>query len=174
MYSYIQRIHAAIFVVMALCMTLTTVGCAPAYTDFEAFIKSPRPIVGGKPYILEPPDRVAVIAPGAPEIDGQGGTIRPDGYITLHLLGDIFVAGKTPSQLGAEIEEKILRYYQDVSVQVEVVGFNSKNTTWQAKPDKGQDPTPAKIRSWTRYFQVFVDRRGRKNSPSYGLTNKVS
>jgi polysaccharide export outer membrane protein len=38
----------------------------------------------------------------------------------------VFAAGKTPTQLAAEIEEQILRYYQDVSVQVQVTGFNSK------------------------------------------------
>ncbi len=103
------------------------IGCAPPhYTDYAAFIKTPKPIVGGKPYVIEPPDTVSIIAPGAPEINGSGGRLRPDGYITLHLLGDVFAAGKTPTQLAAEIEEKILKYYQDVSVQVRVTGFNSK------------------------------------------------
>ena len=139
MHLCFQRIRAVLFGVAALSTTLALVGCAPPkYTDFDAFIKSPRPLVGGKPYVLEPPDSLRVISPGAPEIDGQGGRIRPDGYITLHLLGDIFVAGKTPSQLGAEIEEKILRYYQDVSVQVEVTGFNSKR--YYMAGEAGQGP----------------------------------
>ena len=108
-------------------IVVLAVGCAPPhYTDYAAFLKTPRPIVGGKPYVIEPPDSISIIAPGAPEINGQGGRLRPDGYITLHLLGDVFAAGKTPTQLAAEIEEQILRYYQDVSVQVQVTGFNSK------------------------------------------------
>ena len=115
---------------LTLLLTLITVafvGCAPVkYTDYESFIKRPTPIVGGKPYVIEPPDTVRISAPSAPEIHNIGTTVRPDGFITLNLLGDVFAAGKTPVQLAAEIEEKILKFYQDVNVQVEVTGFNSK------------------------------------------------
>lgn len=112
---------------LSIVVGLAGTGCTPPrYTDFDAFIKTPRPIVGGKPYVIEPPDSISIVAPGVPEIDGKGGRVRPDGFITLHLLGDVFAAGKTPTQLAAEIEEKILKYYQDVSVQVRVSGFNSK------------------------------------------------
>ncbi len=115
---------------VAILMTaslLTASGCAPVrYTDYKAFIKRPTPVVGGKPYVIEPPDGLTIIAPSAPEIHNVGATVRPDGFITLHLLGDVFAAGKTPVQLAAEIEEKILKYYQDVNVQVQVTGFNSK------------------------------------------------
>jgi polysaccharide export outer membrane protein len=124
----------------ALCLAGWLAGCVPAYADYDAFMKKPRPVVGGKAYVIEPPDAINIIAPGAPEIDtsgggaGGGGTngnngakaLRPDGMITLYLLGDVFAAGKTPSQLAAEIQEKILHYYEDVTVQIEVVGFNSK------------------------------------------------
>lgn len=120
-------------------------GCAPQYTDYEAFMKRPRPIVGGKPYVIEPPDAIRIIAPNAPEIHNQDVRIRPDGYITLYLLGDMFVVGKTPTQLASEIEEKIGKFYQDVTVQVEMTGFNSKvyymagETSMGPKPYSGKD-----------------------------------
>lgn len=102
-------------------------GCSyPKYTDYDAFMKTPRPIVGGKPYVIEPPDSIRIIAPNAPEIHQVGMSLRPDGFITLFLLGDIFAAGKTPTQLASEIEERILVYYQDVTVQIQVTGFGSK------------------------------------------------
>ena len=101
-------------------------GCPPTYHDYEAFMKKPKPIVGGKPYVIEPPDAVRVIAPNAPEIHNQTLNIRPDGYATLYLLGDVFVAGKTPTQLASELEETLNKYYEDVTVQIEVTGFNSK------------------------------------------------
>lgn len=110
-----------------LVLAMASVGCAPPkYTDYDTFMTKPRPIVGGKPYVIEPPDTIRIIAPNAPEINNVSSTIRPDGFITLYLLGDIFVAGKTPTQLSSEIEEKILKYYQDATIQIEVVGFNSK------------------------------------------------
>ncbi len=107
-------------------LSLLAVGCAPHYTDYQAFIKKPRPIVGGKPYVIEPPDQLQIIAPNAPEIHNVTVTLRPDGFVTIYLLGDVFAAGKTPTQLASEIEDKILKYYQDVTVQVSVTGFNSK------------------------------------------------
>jgi polysaccharide export outer membrane protein len=108
-------------------LTLALGGCSvPHYTDYDTFMKTPRPIVGGKPYVIEPPDGLRIVAPNAPEIHNATAQVRPDGFISLFLLGDVFAAGKTPTQLGAEIEEAVLKYYQDVTVQVQIVGFNSK------------------------------------------------
>lgn len=115
-----------LLVMAALLLMGGSVGCVPAYKDYSAFMRSPRPIVGGKPYIIEPPDTIRFIAPNAPEIHNLNASLRPDGYITLYLLGDVFAAGKTPTQLASEIEERMLRYYQDVTVQIEVTGFASK------------------------------------------------
>jgi len=111
---------------LAIGALVTLSGCVPNYTDHAAFIKRPKPLVGQGPYVLEPPDSVRIIAPNAPEIHNVLSTIRFDGFITLHLLGDVFAAGKTPSPLGAEIEEQILRYYEDVSVEVELARPASK------------------------------------------------
>lgn len=127
----------AAFSALALMTLILSTGCVPKYTDYEAFMRTPRPIVGGKPYVIEPPDSIEIIAPEAIEIDGEGQGLRPDGYITLHLLGDLFAAGKTPVQLAAEIEEKILRYYQDVTVQVRVTSFNSKRYYMAGETSQG-------------------------------------
>ncbi|MEX2216614.1 MAG: polysaccharide biosynthesis/export family protein [Phycisphaeraceae bacterium] len=122
-----SSIYKGLSLAALIAMAVGMVGCGPPkYTDYDDFMKTPRPIVAGKPYVIEPPDSVRVIAPSAPEINDQILQVRPDGYVTLHLVGDIFAAGKTPTQLASEIEEKILRYYQDVTVQVEMNGFNSK------------------------------------------------
>jgi len=129
MVQNLNRSQLATGLCLALLMAIasTMIGCGPPkYTDYDAFVKTPRPIVGGKPYVIEPPDSIRIIAPNAPEIDGIGQRLRPDGYVTLYLLGDIFAAGKTPTQLASEIEERILKFYQDVDVQIQVTGFNSK------------------------------------------------
>jgi polysaccharide export outer membrane protein len=58
-----------------------------------------------------------------PEFD-QTVTIRPDGRITLPLLGDILVAGMTPTKLDEQITEKYSEIIRepDVSVIVEQIG----------------------------------------------------
>jgi polysaccharide export outer membrane protein len=131
-------------VIAAVTLGMAT-GCAPHYTDYDSFIKTPRPIVGGKPYIIEPPDVIRLISPNAPELHNVSVQLRPDGYVTFYLLGDIFAAGKTPSQLGTEIEEKVMRFYQDATVQVTMTGFRSKvyymagETNMGPRPYTGRD-----------------------------------
>jgi len=109
-----------------IAMLLSLGGCGTNYKDFDAFVKTPKPVAGGKPYIIEPPDSLRLICPNAPELDNANVRLRPDGYVTLYLLGDVFAAGKSPEQFAAEIEEKLLKYYQDVTVQCQVTGYNSK------------------------------------------------
>lgn len=126
MASRIACAFRVLVIVLLVAPMISALGCATNYTDYDTFMKRPRPIVGGKPYVIEPPDTIRLIAPNAPEIHNITAQLRPDGYITIYLLGDLFAAGKTPTQLGSEIEEKILRFYEDATIQVEVVGFASK------------------------------------------------
>lgn len=120
-------------------------GCVDKYTDYDAFMKRPRPTVGGKAYVIEPPDVVRVTCPQVEEIDGRTFTLRPDGYITLALIGEVFAAGSTPRQLSQKIQVEVNKVYQNKQVQVEVVGFNSKfyylagETTAGRYPYTGKD-----------------------------------
>lgn len=127
-------------------LALVIAGCAPPkYTDHEAFLKRPRPIVGGKPYVIEPPDGITLLVPQVPELgDNSERRVRPDGYVTFPLIGEVFAAGKTPTQLASEIEEKVLKYYEDVSVQVEVspaskVYYMAGETSAGPKPYRGNE-----------------------------------
>ena len=52
--------------------------------------------------------------------------VRPDGMISLVLLGDVPAAGLTPMQLGKNIEERLKKFIQDPSVAVGVTAVNSK------------------------------------------------
>ena len=52
--------------------------------------------------------------------------VRPDGMISLALLGDLPAAGRTPMQLGADIAEKARKYIQDPNVTVVVTAVNSQ------------------------------------------------
>jgi polysaccharide export outer membrane protein len=53
-------------------------------------------------------------------------TVRPDGIITLPLLGDIRAAGKTPTGLAMEIQTLAARYLNEPSVTVVVRQINSR------------------------------------------------
>jgi len=52
--------------------------------------------------------------------------VRPDGKISMPLLGDVVAAGLTPGELGASITEKLKKYIADPRVTVVVTAMNSR------------------------------------------------
>jgi polysaccharide export outer membrane protein len=50
-------------------------------------------------------------------------TVRPDGRISVPLINDLYVEGKTPSEVSEEIQTKLAEYIQDPLVTVIVGGF---------------------------------------------------
>ena len=76
-------------------------------------------------YKLGATDNINVTVTNAQDLSGQH-QIRPDGNITLQLIGDIYVEGITPMQ-AADVLTKALRVYiREAEVTVRVTGFNSK------------------------------------------------
>lgn len=52
--------------------------------------------------------------------------VRPDGMISMPLLGDIHADGSTALQLAADIESRLKKYIQSPNVTVEIKQINSK------------------------------------------------
>jgi polysaccharide export outer membrane protein len=52
--------------------------------------------------------------------------VRPDGMISMPLLGDVKASGLTPLQLAAEITAKLKKYIQDPNVTIILNQMNSK------------------------------------------------
>ena len=100
-------------------------GCA-TYTDYSAFIAEPRPLVTSTEYRLAPPDVILITSKRVREINGHSEQIRPDGKITLPLLGSVFVTGHTVEEVSAYLEQLAQDYYDDSDVSVRVVAYNSK------------------------------------------------
>ncbi len=77
-------------------------------------------------YVIGPDDSIQVTVWKEPGLSGSF-PVRPDGMISLSLVGDIPAAGKTPMQLGADITTLLKKYMTDPSVSVTVLGVNSKH-----------------------------------------------
>lgn len=112
--------------VVAALVLLSATGCAPTYTDYSAFIKEPRPLVTATEYRVAPPDSLTIYSKTVREVSGGAQTIRPDGVITLPLLGDVYVAGKTCAEISEELTAMAATYYEDAEVTVRVSNFASK------------------------------------------------
>src|SRR5690554_4306725 len=51
--------------------------------------------------------------------------VRPDGYITFPLVGEMWAVDKTPRQLGAELQEALAEFVKNPQVTVIVSGFRT-------------------------------------------------
>ena len=76
-------------------------------------------------YRLEAPDEIEISVIPQSELD-RTVTIRPDGKISLPLIGDVFVEGMTSEELTDKLTEEFSKYAKNPSVAVIVTGFNSK------------------------------------------------
>ena len=86
----------------------------------------PQPVQDLDPnYILGTDDAIMVHVWKEPTISGPL-VIRPDGRISLPLVGDLPAAGMTPMALAAEISDNLKKFINDPSVAVTVTAVNSR------------------------------------------------
>jgi polysaccharide export outer membrane protein len=76
-------------------------------------------------YVIGPEDGLEVTVWKEPTLSGKF-PVRPDGMISLSLLGDVQAAGLTPMQLGDRITQMLKKFIQDPSVSVVVSAVNSQ------------------------------------------------
>ncbi len=112
--------------VLALVVSFASAGCEVRYDDFSSFISEPRPTVSLSDYRLAPPDQITISSKRVREVNNHTETIRPDGKITLPLIGSLYVAGLTCEEASAIIEEKARSFYEDADASLRVVRFRSK------------------------------------------------
>jgi polysaccharide biosynthesis/export protein len=81
-------------------------------------------------YVIGVADRLAIKVWKNPDLSTEA-LVRPDGTITMPLIGDLTAAGRTPTQLRDEITRQLANYIRDESavVTIAVVGVNSYSFT---------------------------------------------
>ncbi|HVZ74040.1 MAG TPA: polysaccharide biosynthesis/export family protein [Polyangia bacterium] len=108
-------------------LVLVTAGCPHTQPRFNyASEADPRKTE----FIIGPSDTLKVTIWKNPDLSGDT-TVRPDGVITLPLLGDFHAAGKTAAELRAEIRTRLATFVKDDSalVTVAITGINSYRVT---------------------------------------------
>ncbi len=101
-------------------------GCAaPIQYDYSA---EPDPRKGE--YVIGPSDGLRILVWKYADFTTEA-SVRPDGIITMPLLGDIRVAGATPSQVKKEVAQRLSAFVKDESavVTVSVTNPNSYRFT---------------------------------------------
>lgn len=87
------------------------IGCAAS--------RAPRPpeAPAGNPYEILPGDQLELIVWREQQLSGPV-QVRPDGKITVALLGDVQAAGLTPEQLSETIRQGLVKYIDSPNVVV--------------------------------------------------------
>jgi polysaccharide export outer membrane protein len=76
-------------------------------------------------YVIGAEDSLQITVWKEPTLSGTI-PVRPDGMISLVLVGDMPAAGSTPMTLSADIAKRLKKYIQDPVVSVVVLGVNSQ------------------------------------------------
>jgi polysaccharide export outer membrane protein len=114
-------------------LTVFLVGCATAKYDYS---KEPDP--RKSEFILGAADSIKITVWKNPELSTDA-KVRPDGTITLPLLGDLRALGRTPSQVREEVAKRLAAFVKDenVAVTVAVVEVNSYRFTVSGNVEHG-------------------------------------
>lgn len=118
--------------VLAAAMGVTACsGGAPPY-DYK---REPDP--RSKEYEIGPLDLVKVVVWKNPELTAEV-AVRPDGIITLPLIGDVRAAGRSPSQIQKEINGRYAQYVrvEEANISVAVTQVNSYTFTVSGAVEK--------------------------------------
>ncbi len=76
-------------------------------------------------YVIGADDNLQITVWREPSLSGLL-PVRPEGMISLVLIGDLKAAGRTPTQLSGDIAQQLKKYIQDPSVTVAVTAVNSQ------------------------------------------------
>ncbi|MFN2974774.1 polysaccharide biosynthesis/export family protein [Terriglobus aquaticus] len=86
----------------------------------------PKSVVSQDSYVIGPGDQLQLNVWNEPKLSQSGIPVRPDGRISVPLLGDVPAAGLTPMLLGRDVENRLQKYVADPKVTVTMLGVAPK------------------------------------------------
>ena len=102
--------------------------CAACSHKLPPYKYKAEPDPRSKPYVLGPSDQLHITVWRNPNLTTTA-TLRPDGTITMPLIGDLNAAGRTTDQLRGEIKRRLQAYVVGATVTVAVTQVNSYRFT---------------------------------------------
>jgi polysaccharide export outer membrane protein len=114
----------------ATCAVLASlaISCGARAPDYD-YSKEPNP--RRSEFVIGISDELLITVWKKPELTTTS-TVRPDGTITMPLIGDVSASGKTPSQLKQEIQRRVAEYIRlddSTTISIAITGVNSYRFT---------------------------------------------
>lgn len=100
----------------------------PLAAGCSTTVTAPPPAPPIESYIVGAPDNLRIHVLPEPELL-RDVRVRPDGKISIDLVGDVQASGKTPFEIAQDIQREIRRFKRDAMVNVSVVSSPSRFVT---------------------------------------------
>jgi polysaccharide export outer membrane protein len=111
-------------------------------------------------YIIGSGDSLSIFVYRNPDLSEPSVAVRPDGRISTPLIEDIVAAGKTPTQLAREIEQRLTKYIQEPNVTVIVRGFIGPPDRQVRVIGEATDPIAIPYRDHMTLLDVMIATKG--------------
>ncbi len=114
----------------------------------------------GNQYVIGPGDVLSIFVYEAPPLSVTELPVRPDGRISVPLVPDVVAAGRTPSQLGADIAVALKKYVNDPNVTVMVRSFQGPLDRQVRVIGEATDPQAIPFRENMSLLDVMIATKG--------------
>jgi polysaccharide export outer membrane protein len=111
-------------------------------------------------YIIGSGDQLSIFVYRNPDLSEGSVAVRPDGRISTPLIEDIVAAGKTPTSLAREIEQRLTKYIQEPNVTVIVRGFIGPTDRQVRVIGEATDPIAIPYRDHMSLLDVMIATKG--------------
>ena len=111
-------------------------------------------------YIIGSGDSLSIFVYRNPDLSEAAVAVRPDGRISTPLIEDIVAAGKTPTQLAREIEQRLGKFVQEPNVTVIVRGFIGPPDRQVRVIGEATDPIAIPYREHLTLLDVMIATKG--------------
>jgi len=119
MHHDLHRFVLAMFIISSM----SVAGCTPGITEQERDAVAPPAVEQGG-YKIGVDDRVQVSVWRNPELTVIV-PVRPDGMISVPLIGDVQAGGKTATELAADVKQKLALFVRDPNVTIIITELRS-------------------------------------------------
>ncbi len=111
-------------------------------------------------YVIGSGDSLSIFVYRNPDLSEGGVSVRPDGRISTPLIEDIVAAGKTPTVLAREIEERLKKFVQEPNVTIIVRNFIGPTDRQIRIIGEATDPVAIPYRDHMTLLDVMIATKG--------------
>jgi polysaccharide export outer membrane protein len=111
-------------------------------------------------YVIGAGDGLSVFVYRNPDLSEASVSVRPDGRISVPLIEDILAAGKSPTQLAREIEERLRKFIIEPNVTVIVRSFIGPPDRQVRVIGEATDPIAIPYREHMTLLDVMIATKG--------------